>query len=77
MRDLNKVIASYYEKFGTPADKFFASDLYQVRDMAMKNISKGWSEVLYTAIESALNAGFMIGYNAGQRAARKKRKKAA
>ena len=73
IRDINRAIADYHKPFGAQACKFYASDFYQIRDIALRSSSKGQNEVLWEAVSAALEAGFMIGYKAGEREARRKR----
>ena len=73
-RDINKTIAEYHALFGYPAGKFFAADLYQIREIALQSWKHGYGEVLFSAISAALEAGFMIGYKAAKREAKKRRR---
>lgn len=72
-RDINRVIADYHKQFGAQACKFYAPDIDQIRDIALRSSSKSQNEVLWAAISTALEAGFMIGYKAGKREVRRKR----
>ena len=73
IRNINRAIADYHKQFEPQACKFYASDFYQIRDIALRSSSKGLNEVLWAAISTALEAGFMIGYKAGKREVRRKR----
>lgn len=52
---------------------FYASDLYQLRDMSLND--EGCVDV-YTLMNNSLSAGFMIGYECAKREARKRNKAA-
>ena len=73
VRNINRAIADYHKQFGAQACKFYASDFYQIRDIALRSSSKGQNEVLWESISAALEAGFTIGYKAGKRKTRRKR----
>lgn len=53
---------------------FYASDMHEVKEIA--EMKEGYSNILYEAIETALEAGFMIGYRKALRDAKRKEKEA-
>lgn len=55
-------------KYGKGA--FYASDFYEIKELAEK--SGGYYNTLYTAIDLAITAGFMIGYRSAKREAKKR-----
>lgn len=67
-RDLKKAIANYKSKFGSETRSkaaFYPTDYWQIKDM---------SDNSFDLVTNALQAGFMIGYQAAQREARKSRR---
>ena len=53
---------------------FYYSDIQEVKEIAEKK--EGYNATLYEIIETALEAGFMIGYRKAQRDAKRKAKEA-
>lgn len=71
-RDLKKCIAEYDRKYTGGSDKFYYSDIKQIKQIAEDRAA--WisiEDTTYHAITSALKAGFMIGYRCAQRESRK------
>lgn len=73
-RDLNQYIERYEEKFvrknSSPTrGAFYAEDMIQLKKRIDKIALRGGSidEMIYTAIDDALRAGFMVGYSCGRR----------
>lgn len=63
----------YYGKAGNEG-AFYVSDFYEVKEAAEKSGGDP-AGILCTAIETALQAGFMIGYRKAQQDYRKKHRK--
>ncbi len=60
MRNITKTIADYKGIVGEQKDTFFLSDISQIYDLAK---DPGTGKVnIFTAIEKALDAGFVLGY---------------
>ena len=72
-RDIQKVLSEYNSKFEKRTDrrgKFFPSDINQIARIAHdQGIGQN---VLFFAIQNALEVGFMIGYKYSKREGRKK-----
>lgn len=56
-------------KYGKGA--FIVSDFYEIKELAEKS-GGGYCNTLYTAIDLAIKAGFMIGYRSAKREAKKR-----
>ena len=66
-RNLKKAVEDYNAKFGSMKNNkgaFFVNDYFQIREMSLENSEK---DILLTAIDNALKAGFMIGYKCAKR----------
>lgn len=72
-RNISDECKQYDDQFKGENDAFDISDYIQVKDMVMDamNGSRSINLFLYTATDTALKAGFMIGYKAAMKAAAK------
>lgn len=71
-RSIAKAVEDYRKKHykdGNQRGLFYASDFYQVKDLA--TLPDGRTD-LYTAISVSLEAGYEIGYRTAQRHLRKR-----
>ena len=72
-RNIKEECREYDKRFSGDNDELFASDYIQVKDIVLEAMgeSRGINLFLYTATDTALKAGFMIGYRAGLRDSKK------
>ena len=72
-RNIKEECREYDKRFSGDNDELFVSDYIQVKDIVLEAMgdSRSINLFLYTATDTALKAGFMIGYRAGLRAATK------
>ena len=73
-RDINKLLNEYGKlKKGKSGNfgSFYASEIYEIREMAEKDGPR-IGDILFDAITKSLNVGFIVGYKAGLREARKR-----
>lgn len=76
-RDINKLINEYGKLREGKSDNFgsfYASEIYEIREMAEKK-GPHIGNILFDAIANGLKVGFMVGYKAGLREARKRQKR--
>lgn len=64
---------TYYGNHSTEG-QFYSSDICEVKEAA-ENAGGGYSNHIYTAIETALAAGFTIGYRKGRKDSRKPKRR--
>ena len=72
-RNISDECKQYDDQFKGENDAFDISDYIQVKDMVMDamNGSRSINLFLYTATDTALKAGFMIGYKTAMKAVAK------
>ena len=72
-RNIKEECKEYDKHFSGDNDELFASDYIQVKDIVLEAMgdSRSINLFLYTATDTALKAGFMIGYKAAMKAAAK------
>ena len=76
-RSIKKEIDDYYklrDKKGCNFGVFYVSDVEQLKKIATDKGGINFWNILLEAICSSLQAGFMVGYRAGLREAKRKRK---
>lgn len=76
-RSMQKAIDDYnslIEKRGGTFGAFYASDMEELKKIATDKGGISFSNIVLEAVWNSLQAGFMVGYNAGLRDARKNAK---
>lgn len=73
MRDIRKYIAEYEAMGERKRGCLYVSDIQQIYDIA-EEAGKDIKEAMYTAICSAMMAGYMIGYRRAKREEAQRRK---
>lgn len=76
-RSMKKAIDDYnalIEKRGGTFGAFYASDMEELKKIATDKGGISFSNIILEAVWNSLQAGFMVGYNAGLRDAKKNAK---
>lgn len=71
-RSIKEACEQYEEQFSGDKDELSVSDYVQVKDIVLETIGneRSINLFLYTATDTALKAGFMIGYHAAMKEAK-------
>lgn len=71
-RSIKEACEQYEEQFSGDKDELFVSDYVQVKDIVLETIGneRSINLFLYTTTDTALKAGFMIGYHAAMKEAK-------